>query len=383
MRVGELDFIRGFALLTITVNHYSWFCQKLGYQGLSIPTLTHWGYSSAAELFFMTSGYLVGLIYFGAHRPFLPFKSSSRLLGRSLFLVCMNALLFVAICALLCSEPDNVVEALLASGVANDPFLWAFELLQLGLHLPLLGILNVYVVLLVVAVPFGLVMVRDVRVAVAMAIAIYIGSQFLPELAPKGGNLAGTGAWSFNPFAWQILFTLGMAAGRFSLHEWLRTRIQDGAFARRTMVPAAALYLFLFLLFLLDRKMNVLSVGIADKRQLEPLRLLHGLLSYFLILSMLFRFSAFSKTMLFRVVANIGENSLIAFVISVLLSYLMAILWAGSPSMGTYFLFGLAGLAVMFAAGQLLHFYGLAKSGVIDARNAERQAKCLSSHPSR
>ena len=62
-RDNNLDVIRGLALATITVNHFSALVGELGYRGAQFPTFTHFGYSSAAEIFFLMSGYLLGVLY--------------------------------------------------------------------------------------------------------------------------------------------------------------------------------------------------------------------------------------------------------------------------------------------------------------------------------
>lgn len=53
MRDNRIDLIRGFAMVTICVNHITWMLGKVESVSLKIPTLTHYGYSSAAEIFFL------------------------------------------------------------------------------------------------------------------------------------------------------------------------------------------------------------------------------------------------------------------------------------------------------------------------------------------
>ena len=52
-RDQAIDILRGLALITITVNHITGFAFRLGLTGMAFPTLSHWGFSTAAEIFFM------------------------------------------------------------------------------------------------------------------------------------------------------------------------------------------------------------------------------------------------------------------------------------------------------------------------------------------
>lgn len=62
-RDSRIDFIRGYAMITICVNHVTWLLEKAGYNESRFPTLTHYGYSSAAEIFIFMSGCMVGMVY--------------------------------------------------------------------------------------------------------------------------------------------------------------------------------------------------------------------------------------------------------------------------------------------------------------------------------
>lgn len=58
-----IDAVRGIALITITMNHLTGTVVNMGMDGFKYPTPTERGISSAAEVFFLLSGYLVGAVY--------------------------------------------------------------------------------------------------------------------------------------------------------------------------------------------------------------------------------------------------------------------------------------------------------------------------------
>lgn len=182
-RVLELDCLRGLALLTITINHYQFFVSQLGYDFVQFQTLTHLGYSSAAELFFLMSGYLVGLLYIPAGRDISMQSVAARLIGRACYLLVMNCFLFVAVLGTAHFWGDETRRLLGLYGAQEDPYNVAFHVLRLGYHIPLLGILNFYVIMMVAAVPFIWVMRRNISLAITLSVLAYIVSQIFPEFS--------------------------------------------------------------------------------------------------------------------------------------------------------------------------------------------------------
>jgi len=86
LRDNRIDLIRGFAMVTICVNHITWMLGKVESVSLKIPTLTHYGYSSAAEIFFFMSGYMVGMVYLNK------FDTRAKLLSRACNRFCVTAI---------------------------------------------------------------------------------------------------------------------------------------------------------------------------------------------------------------------------------------------------------------------------------------------------
>lgn len=363
MRVAELDFLRGWALVTITLNHYTYFVRSLDYTGLRIPTLTQLGYSGSAELFFLLSGYLVGLLYVPAHGGASLRAASAKLVGRSAYLLAMNCMLFVCILASAYFFPEEVRASLGFDSFVEAPYFAAAQVILLGYHLPLLGILNFYIIMMIAAVPFIALLLRNQAAAILGSLGIYVVAYFAPWLSLPGGGLQGGGRMAFNPMAWQILFMGALIAGRQRAHDAIRERI---ALRTKGFLALAAIFLGLTALFLVDEKLTsgVFPSRWSVKQDLGPLRVVHAVVTLSLLLSILFRFEWFGKTRLFAWVAMIGRNSLPCFMSSVLLSYFMAVFWGTKSTTVAYFLIGFSGCLALLGCAALFEFHRKATKGL-------------------
>ena len=96
-RDTAIDILRGLALITITINHITGFTDRMGMVGMQFPTLTLWGFSSAAEVFFVLSGYLVGAVYFAKVKQPTLAGFTGKVWRRTGKLYVYNLALFVAL----------------------------------------------------------------------------------------------------------------------------------------------------------------------------------------------------------------------------------------------------------------------------------------------
>ncbi|MEM8572593.1 MAG: OpgC domain-containing protein [Pseudomonadota bacterium] len=370
MRISELDFIRGFALITITVNHISDFCMDLGYTGYPIPTLTHLGYSSSAELFFLISGYLIGFLYFRIDRDVRPISAAAKMMGRSVYIWAMNCVLFVWICAAAQFFPQTALSALTLDQVAGDPFFWAYNVVKLGFNLPLLGILNFYVVLILLAIPFAMVLLRSPGLALLIILGLYAVCQTHPEINLPGGRFHGDELWTFNPLAWQALFFGGLFAGRFKFHEVLRAVAME-RHLRPVLFAVWGTFVAVTLVYVYDQATGPLDMPLIGQQALEPVRLFHALLTFVVLLSTLFFLGARKQNALYRIVCLTGSNSLQAFMISVFLSYILAMAWTVFATTAAYIILDATGVIVLLALALVIDTYKRAARGDWDTTSPQ------------
>ena len=306
-------------MLAIAINHLSYLMRDLGMEGRGIPTLTVLGYSSAAELFFLLSGYMVGLVYVGRA------DASRRLISRAATIYLVNLATFLTVLALALSEPPALSSVTFIGHSLEDPARGIVDFALFRQHPILLDVLFYYVVLMIAAVPVVALLKRFPAAAMACSVALYLAVQFDPQLNIPVKSATGSNVWSFNPFAWQLLFFGGILAGRHRLYD------RFAALVAKPMVLGALCLLFLlaFLLKLAELgDIIVIPLEWIDKTGVAPLRLVHALL----VLGLLTAVAGFVQRVLPRnplvaMVARVGRNTLQCFAASVVATYALAALW--------------------------------------------------------
>lgn len=211
IRVGRdrrLDMLRGIALAMIFINHIP----GTVYENY---TSRNFGFSDAAEGFVLISGISAALAYSAAlnRRPL--WTGVARIWGRAwlLYLVHLFVMAWViGIAAGVARFTGNMVmmsqnnlqylQSDLAGVLVGIPLLTH----QLGY----VNILPLYTVLLLAGPGLILLAVRWPAATLAGSLAVWVIVGLLRLDLP---NFPSKGGWFFNPFAWQILFVIGILTG--------------------------------------------------------------------------------------------------------------------------------------------------------------------------
>jgi hypothetical protein len=271
---NAIDFWRGFALVTIFVNH--------------VPgnvferfTYSHFSLSDAAELFVFLAGWSIALATRGrdgvretASRTLLRLASRTVEVYRAQLVITAIALAMIAAAAVFLDNP-LLLEWHNAGPVFSDPVQstigWVTLLHQLGYF----NILPLYVALLAIAPVFILMARLSRALALLTSFGLYATCLAFKINLP---SWPVEGHWFFNPLAWQFLLVLG-----FVFAELSRDRPGFRGTMRR-LIPlgivgaAAGVILATF-----DIKPDPFSVPeprlffVLDKSNLSPGRLLHFL----------------------------------------------------------------------------------------------------------
>lgn len=365
-RYADLDFIRGFAILTITINHYSEFCRSFGFFGRPIPTLTSFGYSSAAELFFLISGYFLGYIYTRPAASIDMGRITVLFASRAFKLYLVNALLFTFLVALAGFLPADARRVFGITHALGNPVRSLIDFLTMVAYPPLLGILNYYVIFILAAIAFAFALRVNAWLALALSFGVYLATYVYPDSTPAGGPWGGGGLWAFNPFAWQFIFFAGFWLGHLDVFRPVKRLVQP--VQGRLLPPLAAAVLALFVLMYGLRKaeylgyladFQTLHAVLSGRRNLGALRIVHTFVVLLGLLYALLLVKHFFTGRYYGPVEKIGRNSLSCFVFGVIVSYGLSLAWFEiSPTPGAYDLFGVAGLALMFAYAVLSDAYG-------------------------
>jgi len=317
-RDTRIDTIRGFAMVTIIINHFSTLTAALGMRGVQIPTATTISLSSAAEIFVALSGYMVGMVYVKKTNP------TELLVRRAAKLYVWNFGLYVAaaLATLVTNPAYEAAVRFTPMTIVPVQALAYFSAMSYGPFL--IDILHLYVILLLVS-PIAVWLIRrSPLLLIAASMSVYLVFQVCLQLSP---DLAGppnpleTAGWRFHPLAWQMIFFVAMAAGSARLHERVFALLekQQWLFWSALMVFAAIGAAKLIL--------DLPHIPLADRGTLGPVRAAHSLLVLLLYAGLVTVLRKHLDSLLLRSAALIGRHSLNAFLFSTVATFVALYAW--------------------------------------------------------
>jgi len=208
-QANAVDFWRGFALVSIFINHIPGiYYERFTHRNLSI--------SDSAELFVFLAGWSLGLLVGSRGGP----PSAGRLVlhlgGRAFTIYAAQILISSLALAILAGTAHFADNPLLlewhnAAAVFQEPALTHVGLVLLTHQLGYFDILPLYVVLMVAAPAIALIDRFARPLLLPLSLGLYFASLTVPFTAP---TWPVPGQWFFNPFAWQAIFVLGFALSR-------------------------------------------------------------------------------------------------------------------------------------------------------------------------
>ncbi|HTV35633.1 MAG TPA: OpgC domain-containing protein [Xanthobacteraceae bacterium] len=345
-RDPRLDVLRGLALFMIFVDH-------IPNNVLGLATLHNFGFSDAAELFVFIAGMSSMLAYGSAFERHGAVAGLSRIVRRWLRLyVFQIGLLLTTLAVVFGWTRYYGTEPRIVRPFFNAPLSGIMHGLALQAVPTYLDILPLYLALFAV---FPLIY-AGLRIApwltIVASAALWGAANIVPSLNLP--NWVGSGHWFFNPFAWQLLFTIGaavamnMQAGDSKLPylrplAWLSAGYL--AFAFVESAPWTAWHL---------PDLRPIDIAPPNETDLSALRLLDILAFSYLVFS-----SAVTRSIanwrIFQPVALCGRHSLEVFAtgcIAALFGRLLFHTFGGG--LWLQLLVNGAGFAVMWAVGWCL-----------------------------
>jgi hypothetical protein len=208
VRDHRLDVFRGLALMMIFINHVP----GNVYEAL---TSRNYGFSDAAEAFVLMSGIAVGLAY---SRGFQQGRFVDALLkvwrraGKIYVTHIVITAWAIAIIAagIVYFDTTEVVQRVNFTRVLDRPLASMIGVPLLTHQLGYFNILPLYLVLLLVSPIYVMIGLRSRLSLVLVAAAIwFIAGSFRLNFP----NYPNPGGWFFNPFSWQLIYAIGIAAG--------------------------------------------------------------------------------------------------------------------------------------------------------------------------
>ena len=323
IRIDSIDFWRGTALAAILVNH-------IPGNVLGAVTPRNFGFSDAAELFVFLSGVSVSLAYRerfarGARAAATAsiFRRAARLYGAHLALTAAAFAVF-GLASIL--TPFDFLSNESARAVATlDPARAALGVAALTHQLAYFNILPMYVAFLVSSPVFLALERRNPLLLLAVSIGIYACARAAGVNLPTWPE---PGAWYFNPFAWQLMFVVGIISGGSLRRFGVPFSLTAFRFSKAFTLVAALVVSNVFGLVpgLVDETGRYLD---WDKTNLGVVRILD-----FLTLAYSIHFSRLSvrleATHAYDFFCRLGRNALPVFCVASLMSALGEILNASS-----------------------------------------------------
>jgi hypothetical protein len=212
-RIDAIDFWRGFALVTIFIDHVP----ENIFQHV---TYRNFGFSDAAELFVFLSGASVALAY-GARF----FRGESTTAIRAVFRRAFTLYWVQALISLLIIGLFAAVASYYGSGdlvddadrdlMVSSPLRGIAAMLVLSHQLSNVNILPLYIVLLLLTPALFVLARRSDWLMLAASGALYAGARVFEVNLPTWPL---DGGWYFNPLAWQFIFSIGLFVGRRVRH---------------------------------------------------------------------------------------------------------------------------------------------------------------------
>ncbi len=312
-RVGSIDFVRGIVLVAIMIDHVPG-------NLLEGVTPRNFALSDSAEAFVFLSGVSVGLAYY---RKALVSGLAS--VARSCFTRAGLIYRFhigLTVCAVAIfglwywlSGHAPLIEEHGRTLVFHDPVQGAIGVALLTHQLGYFNILPLYIVLMMVS-PLILAVARiNSTLAVLAAGGAYLATRVLDLHLP---NWPEPGGWFFNPFAWQLIFTLGVVAAIRWRDQPLRRSPAIRAFCL-VLAAAGALVVSDGLGFCPGLRDAVFAQLDVDKQNLGAARLINFLaLAYVVATSPLL--SILARTSVGGELQRMGRHSLEVFAFASLLS---------------------------------------------------------------
>lgn len=316
-QANAVDFWRGFALVSIFVNHVPgiWF-ERLTHRNFSI--------SDSAELFVFLAGWSLGLLVGSRKEPMTAGRLVVRLGGRALtiyaaqILICSLALAILAATAYTLDNP-LLLEWHNAAAVFQDPALAHIGLVLLTHQLGYFDILPLYVVLMLAAPALALIDRFARPLLVPLSLALYFASLTVPFTAP---TWPVPGQWFFNPFTWQAIFVLGFALSRGEgLGGIVRRHMRPIRIAALPVVLFCAIVVWFSLMPDPTKLPEPKLLFLNGKSFLTPIRLIQ-FLALAAVFSAVYPLFAPWVPWLTEFLSSLGRNSLNVFCVGSILSLL-------------------------------------------------------------
>ncbi len=314
----RLDLFRGLANWAIFLDH-------IPNNSIAWLTTRNYGFSDAADIFVFISGYTAAFVYARRISAQGMLAGTALLMRRVWQLYVAHVLLFVLYAAAIGYVAQrygqsHLLDEFNVAGLIEQPVATLTQGLMLKFKPLNLDVLPLYIVLMAGFPPLLIAMMRWPHAALATSTAVYLAARLF------GWNFSAypSGGWYFNPFAWQLLFTLGAWAALGG-----RACIQVLARSRAVLAASVAFVVFASVVTLANRLGTtglfpavVLEWFVPnDKTNLAPYRVLHLLALAVIVVRLVPADWSGLRSAVLRPLIVCGQRSLEVFCVGIFLSF--------------------------------------------------------------
>ncbi|HRN89551.1 MAG TPA: OpgC domain-containing protein [Hyphomicrobium sp.] len=342
----RIDFFRGLVLIFIFIDHIpnnSW----------AKGTLKNFGFADASEVFVLLAGFSAGLAYLSLEERggFRAVAERATRRAREIYVWHIGVFLIASLLLFLAARAfgkPSYVNNIVVGHLATDPVTTLLSALGLYYQPNMMNILPMYVLLMLWLPAIIMLLRRSIPLALTVAFSIWLVTNVTGLNLPSFQMSTG---WFFNPFAWQLLFTVGAAGAMVA------RRAPTSAPRPEILIPAGAFVIFAFLVAapwvaiswlpserLLPRDL----MGAMSKSDLSLWRLLHVLALAYVVAAIVPKNATWLKQSWANAVSLCGKHSLEIFSLGTLLSFLG---WIALAELGSSQLMvaaiNVAGIAIM------------------------------------
>ena len=198
----RIDFFRGLSLWWIFTDH-------VPADALGVLSIRNFALCDATEVFVLLAGYAAGLAYGGTMRERGWLFAAADVVRRAWTLYIAHIFLFVVFAAQVglsatALDRADFLDEIHLNVLGEAPYRALFEALTLHFQPAYLNILPLYVLILLLFA-LALPLLRRPQILAGLSLGLYLVVRLFSLNLPSWTG----GGWFFNPFAWQLLFTMG------------------------------------------------------------------------------------------------------------------------------------------------------------------------------
>ncbi len=346
-RILEIDFIRGFMLISMALDHGTSLCRAMGRHAASPITIAQVLPSTTAEIFFLMSGYLFG------HTRLAKMTAVDRTflgdtLKRTWQLYAYNAVTLLLVMAFMSLAGPTLLRAGRFDQFATDPFTAARDFMLMRSAPFGFDVLQIYIIFFLATPLFAWLLLKSPRAALAWLVTCWVAVAVWAQTV----GLEHDETIAINVLAWQITFFGGMMLGVGRRYGGIARAIVTDS----RIILVACILLVVFAIGWIGQKYPH-RLGLAaspwilpgvDRATLGPLKIVSSLCVVAALIWLADRFRIV-ETQAGRALAMLGRHSLACFCASNFGLFWVALAWQASGSNAVFWL--AEGLFVVFIFG--------------------------------